>query len=99
MTELDDIAKETQQLILAAIAGDCGVPVSIIRTAIDKALEVVLTREPTDIMKMAGLDELDIGGKFPASRCYRAMTKQLLEELKGNESVTRAGNHPSVPGG
>ena len=78
---LDEIAFEAAQ----KIANDTNAPATI-RAAIDKALEVVLTAEPSEGMTSAGFveycNETAMSGERHCSLIYRAMSSALLEELK-----------------
>lgn len=79
MNSLDDIAKEAAQayLVNTSVSID-----EAICSAMYKAIEFVLTREPNERMikaaQSSGLDTYDTD----IATAYRAMTAALLEELK-----------------
>ena len=96
MNELDAIAKEAADE-WNNFDSDRAFHV-VIRAAIDKALEYALTKEPSEKMLRDAYLELSSlyhgdGGWIEseasneqAKLTYRAMTKQLLETIKGNSS-------------
>lgn len=98
MKALDDIAKEATKQYWETGS----LLPYIIRSAIDKALEVVLTREPGEATKAVGREILQRGvfetlmghrqhgdGKEPWMEVYRAMQAALLAELR-HSSVSQS---------
>ena len=80
MNELDAIAEEAAMEIDAKSSSadmDC----VIIRAAIDKALEAVLSKEPSADMRRRGNEAIGLETPPRCSHVYRAMTAQLLKEL------------------
>ena len=77
---LDEIAKEAAELNYSYRNE------RVIRTAIDKAIELVLPAEPSEGMTSAGFveycNETAMSGERHCSLIYRAMRSALLEELK-----------------
>ena len=83
---LNEIAKEAEKNSLLYSDSD---RVIVIRSAIDKALEAVLTREPSEIDEMvsawwiaSGFERDTMIDQFYTSECVRAMTAKLIEELR-----------------
>ena len=97
MNELDAIAEEAFRKCYSANSNRTH-DIRVIRAAIDKALEYALTKEPSEKMLRDAYLELSSlyhgdGGWIEseasneqAKLTYRAMTKQLLETIKGNSS-------------
>ena len=89
---LDEIAKEAvvtwESLVLAHMfkpSGEFPDQASHIRAAINQALEVVLTAEPSEGMFMAASNAIpDRPMSYDSMKAaiYRAMSSALLEELK-----------------
>ena len=73
---LDEIAKEAAELNYSYRNE------RVIRAAIDKALEVVLTAEPSEGMRRRGNEAIGLESPARPSHVYRAMSSALLEELK-----------------
>ena len=91
MKELDDIAEEAARELFPNYA-DVSFSRLIIRSAIDKAIEVVLTREPSaEIIQVAEDTMFDGAGYVDESsitfslwkNVYRTIQAALLAEIKG----------------
>ena len=102
MNELDAIAEEAAKAILHSYTIKIEQTEATIRAAIDKALEYALTKEPSlyalSVLSNTFITEVNHKAPAPSSKewvervgtVYRAMTKQLLETLKGNSSGARS---------